>query len=377
MHSPLMPRLRRGFTLIELLVVIAIIAILIGLLLPAVQKVREAASRAQSQNNLKQIGLALHNAHDQLGAFPPIMVNQWASFESNGSFSTTNVVYRGPYLPLNFSTRGGDKTTFFYALLPYIEQNNLHSSLNSSNRYYIMAQRTDDPNKMVGSEHIKIYQAPADPSPYREINWSWPYTGTGSNQIFKQTLTSYAPNARVFGQRLSNGSMSIWQVTWNNAGGGVTTIPSITDGTANTIFVVEKPMVTGDATVYYRDWAILNRTNGDDGVNGWAYTDTPPEGTAFFGCNCNDPRVSWDDTYGQWWLGSCQFSGLPFEYFQPPVQRPIPTQQHFTNIYPYHTGGVQALMGDGSVRMIRLGISIQAWSAAVTHNGGEVATLDN
>jgi prepilin-type N-terminal cleavage/methylation domain-containing protein len=369
--SPLRPR-RIAFTLIELLVVIAIIAILIGLLLPAVQQVRQAAARMQSQNNLKQIGLALHNAHDTTGAFPPIMVNQWRSFYG----SPPGVVYKGPYLPLNQATAGGDKTTFFYCLLPFIEQDNLPKALAGWTPYYIMAQRKDDPNKMVGSEHIKIFQAPLDASPYKEINWSWPYTGTGSNQIFRQTLVSYAPNARVFGTWW-NGNMSIWNVTWDNAGGGVAKA-TITDGLSNTLFVVEKPMVTGDATVYYRDWAIHNRTGGNDGVNGWCYTDTPPEGTTFFGCNCNDPRFTWDDRDGQWWLGHCRVvPGDPREYFQPPVPTVVRSQQTFNNIYPLQTAGVQALMGDGSVRLIRLGISIQAWSAAVTPEGGEALGLDN
>jgi prepilin-type N-terminal cleavage/methylation domain-containing protein len=100
----------RGFTLIELLVVIAIIAILIGLLLPAVQKVRDAAARATSMNNLKQIGLAIHNGHDQLGVLPPAVAFWW-----------NNPPYRGGY------TRSDG--TFFFCLLPYFEQGTIQAAI--------------------------------------------------------------------------------------------------------------------------------------------------------------------------------------------------------------------------------------------------------
>jgi prepilin-type N-terminal cleavage/methylation domain-containing protein len=372
-----MYRSRSGFTLIELLVVIAIIAVLIGLLVPAVQKVREAANRMQSANNLKQIGLALHNAHETMGAFPPILVNQWSSFNDVGDGA---VVYRGPYLPLNQATSGGDKTTLFFCLLPYIEQDNLERRISGGDgwtRNYLLAQRRDDPTKMVGSEHIKVYQAPADTSPYKEINWSWPYTGTGSNHIFKQTLVSYAANVRVFGQPSPRYQWTPWCVAWRNVGGGVTRMSNITDGLSSTLFVVEKPMVTGDATMVYRDWAINGRTGGNDGMNTWATTDIPEPGIAYFGTTCNDPRTTADDVYGTGERANCLFGTDPREYFQPPSPVLVRAQQRWDNIYPYHTGGIQALMGDGSVRFVRQGISVPAWSAAVTPNGGEVGSLDN
>jgi prepilin-type N-terminal cleavage/methylation domain-containing protein len=367
--------LRTAFTLIELLVVIAIIAVLVGLLLPAVQKVREAAGRIQSANNLKQIGIGLHNAHDAYGVFPPILVNQWASWPQN---QAGDVHYMGPYLPDNFATAGSDKTTFFYALLPFIEQQNLHDDIQGY-PYFLPGNCKDDPTMQVGSRIPKTYVAPNDDSPYTSIDWSWPYTTNPAGIPFKQTLTSYAANARVFGQPspTSDGGWSIWDVAWNNAGGGVTKIPSIKDGTSNTLAVVEKPMVTGLGTIVYMNWGLTGSTGAQQaGVSTWASTDMPPEGLAFFGCNCNDPTQTWDDQYGQWWLGNCHVvAGDPNEYFQPPTARLVRSQESVYNIYPFNVGGVQALMCDGSVRMITTTISIQAWSAAVTPNGGETTQL--
>jgi prepilin-type N-terminal cleavage/methylation domain-containing protein len=219
-------RPRKGFTLIELLVVIAIIGVLVGLLLPAVQKVREAAGRMSSSNNLKQIGIALHSAHDTYNAFPPILVNQWASFYATGS-----VHYTGPYLPNDQANAGVEKTTFFYALLPFLEQSALHDSIAPPFTYFLMGQRADDPNKMVGSTQLKVLMAPNDASPYQVVKWQWPFTNP-SEQPFDQTLTSYAPNARVFGKFTPAGSMSVWDVAWENAGSGRTRMADITDGTS-------------------------------------------------------------------------------------------------------------------------------------------------
>jgi prepilin-type N-terminal cleavage/methylation domain-containing protein len=385
-------RTRVAFTLIELLVVIAIIGILIALLLPAVQKIREAAGRMQSANNLHQIGLALHNSHDAQGVFPPIAVNQWRSYypeTSPGVWQGGAVHYRGPYLPDNKATSGSDKTTFFYALLPYLEQGPLHDDI-AGYQWYLHGQRKDDSTKMVGSATVKVLQAPNDSSPYKQINWSWPYTGTQNpEQIFTQTLTSYVPNAQVFGTRAPWG-FSIWNVIWDNAGGGTERIPAISDGSSNTLAVVEKQMVSGTKTIYYFDWSLRDAATGtygkgsgninnslgtSGGVNTWAVTDMPPEGLAFFGCNCKDPNATWDNNDGQWWRGDCYFGA--YQYFQPPKPSRVRDQMNAYNIYSFNAGNtVQALFCDGSVKPISTSISVIAWSAAVTPAGGEAIQLD-
>jgi Protein of unknown function (DUF1559) len=305
--------------------------------------------------------------------FPPVTVNQWASFYNGPD----NVHYAGPYLPNNANTAGSDKVTFFYALLPFIEQQNLHDDI-AGYPYMIMGNSKENAALMVGSHVVKTYQAPNDPSPYKSINWSWPYTS--GDAVFQQTLISYAVNARVFGQPTpQTNSFSVWSVEWNNAGGGMKKMGDIVDGTSNTLAVIEKPMVTGVGTLSVHNWSTSTAGGGSQqtGVNTWACTDTPPEAVAFFGCNCNDPRASWDDTYGQWWLPTCRnIGGDGREYFQPPQPFLVRSQQQAFNIYAFNSGGAQGLLCDGSVRLITTGISIPTWSAAVTPDGGEVVGND-
>jgi prepilin-type N-terminal cleavage/methylation domain-containing protein len=211
---------RGGFTLIELLVVIAIIAILIGLLLPAVQKVREAAARTQSTNNLKQMGLAIHNYHDAMQYLPPA----WVDWDSD-------------YNPTWYNRAGSTH----YEILPFIEQNALAQM---GPPYYFWNVYTN--------HGIKVFTNPSDPT-------------AASNGLFNDSgwadygVTGYAANFQSLGYFLNDSTNRIMRIA------------SVTDGLSNTIFMAEKTTVCqnpnyndgeGDPN-YYTIWA-YGRTSWAD-----------------------------------------------------------------------------------------------------------------
>jgi prepilin-type N-terminal cleavage/methylation domain-containing protein len=196
----------RGFTLIELLVVIAIIAILIGLLLPAVQKVREAAARIKCANNLKQIGLALHNYEGVNGRFPP------------GYRDTRPDAQAGP---------GWGWPTF---ILPFVEQTNLHAQIDPDRTLFGGGGNTT-PTTPQSLLPLAVFRCPSDPGPetnanydghatssYRGVGWSRPQTAPGPMGLMITNIDN--PNGVLF--RNSR-----------------TRIADVTDGLSGTVFVAE------------------------------------------------------------------------------------------------------------------------------------------
>ena len=231
---------RRGFTLIELLVVIAIIAILIGLLLPAVQKVRAAAARSQCQNNLTQMGKALHNfAGTYNGQFPAAIIHSGRYNNPN------NKKYNGP--EGNFTT---DQSYMIYnhsgfvALLPHIEQNPLFQQYNykfrasASSPYGITVAPQSAGNDFVASQIIKIYVCPSDqmPPPVETRN---PGNTTDFYEMVSASRSNYLFNTGAYTDYDAN-----WDATSSGAKGafgnnGAGNLNAVRDGTSNTIAIGE------------------------------------------------------------------------------------------------------------------------------------------
>jgi prepilin-type N-terminal cleavage/methylation domain-containing protein/prepilin-type processing-associated H-X9-DG protein len=314
---------RRGFTLIELLVVIAIIAILIGLLLPAVQKIREAAARMSCQNNLHQIGLALHNYHDTNGQLPPGSV----------------------WIPPGYDTAAAESSWITW-LLPFIEQDNLFKTANM-NRGFGQGS-PNHPNNFIGSSVIKAFRCPSDGDVDisrwgSSIDWARG-NYVANNGIGPMTETTTPNTTRPLGVFSLNSK---------------TKLAGISDGTSNTVFVSELIKVPGSIPTTAQlnpggnDWrGVMHYSEGPLYQHNYTPNSPVPDQVRQGMC-VSDPAAPCLGTTTSWNPKLIVFTARS-----------------------RHAGGVNVVMGDGSVRFATNNISLTTWQALSSPQGGEVLASD-
>jgi prepilin-type N-terminal cleavage/methylation domain-containing protein/prepilin-type processing-associated H-X9-DG protein len=308
--------IRKGFTLLELLVVIAIIGVLVGLLLPAVQKVREAANRTSCQNNLKQIGLALHNYHDSFKQLP-----------NNIRPSATNTV----------------RVRWVTFLLPYFEQDNVYA------RYRFDLNWSDPVNSPLTGLPLKIFTCPSTPEPERfDYLPENPKTGIVASGDYSG-IYGVDPELLTLGLVAEAGEGAISKTKKLK-------FADFKDGLSNTLHVTES---AGKPNLWQVNQQIGQaptvRVNG----GGWSrpaseiswLRGSTADGTVFPG------SVAINATNGQ------QVTVYPDPFFG---------VDGTGAVYSFHPGGVNALFVDGSVHFITQSIDIRNFAALVTRAGGEI-----
>ena len=302
---------RAGFTLIELLVVVAIIGVLISLLLPAVQRVREAAQRVQCGNNLKQIGLATHGLHDTYGVLPPL----------TAPAQTAAITIAGPY-------HGAVGFTVFDWLLPFLEQDGMFRRANYNADTVIGGPGWG----YVGCNPVKVYLCPSEPQASGPLGYGMGSSANGPATMW--AYGNYAANYYVFG----NPEVPTVQ--------GASRIPaSFPDGTSNVIVYTERYGTCGwtgnpDASSTYCNlWG--------DSDSAWrpvfcvnTISQNPPA-AGYPPCNLFQVRPNW--------LTGCDTTR---------AQSP-------------HAGGIQVCLGDGGVRFVGASISASTWAQACDPRDGE------
>jgi len=333
---------RTAFTLIELLVVIAIIAVLIALLLPAVQQAREAARRTQCKNNLKQIGLAMHNYHDSYNMFPISIC--WAP-------AGTGRDHQGTF---------SDKVF----LLPYLDRAPEYNQTDFNNYPWDSSGWYGNANIVSQSKRLPVFNCPSQP---------WEVNGGAANftyaiNVGEQINGKY--NGAHNGVACTLGDDSFGGSSPNRGYDPSVSIASIVDGTSNTAAYSEFVIDGGGTPNRYQEHTWAPPANDD--ITARANCRAV---AALSGRNGNG-NVS----RGSSWAWAFQGVGAFYTHTMAPNDQPchqfggsdwVGASAHSAN--SYHTGGVHVLMCDGAVKFVSENVNHMTWVAVGTRNGGEIA----
>jgi len=314
-------QIRRGFTLIELLVVIAIIAILIALLLPAVQQAREAARRTQCRNNLKQMGIALHNYHDVHGCFP---------MSSTTFGKIGGMLPKGVWLYPDPTMLGGTMEdihlhSWASLILPYFDQANIYNAMN------FRASALGIDNRAMAEQIIPSYRCPS----YYGTSYSDAplYTAISPKFALRNYVTVSATNAMLAGTDKFDGAIYP---------GSTTKVTQITDGSSNTIVIAET-RETGSAV-----WIEGTTTTLARSLDAAACMTAPYDCARANKTSLNDPNF---------------FDATPYAPF---------AISSYWGPSSLHPGMVLHLLADGSARNINNNVAISVYEGLVTRKGGEI-----